>query len=95
MINVAIIFIANVMGIYLADLIIILIFLKCGCWEIKGCYNITQLCFGCVLFGMVLTTVVFTSINYSQARSLSSATKAIIDSGINECSDSYTQIPQE
>ena len=55
-----------VMSLYFANFIVVLIFLKCGCWEVKGCYNITQLIFGAVMFGLIVTLIVLTSINFSK-----------------------------
>ena len=84
-----------VMGLYFANFIVVLIFLKCGCWEVKGCYNITQLIFGAVMFGLIVALIVLTSINFSKINQLSNATKAFLDAGINTCTDEYTQIPTD
>ena len=85
--------IIGVMSLYFANFIVVLIFLKCKCWENKGCYNITQLIFGAVMLGQIVTLITLTSINFSLVNTLSTATKAFVDSGINDCSDDYTKIP--
>ena len=47
------------------------------------------------MFGLIVTLIVLTSINFSKINQLSNATKAFLDTGINQCTDSYTQIPTD
>ena len=47
------------------------------------------------MLGQIVTLITLTSINFSLVNTLSTATKAFVESGINDCSDDYTKIPQD